>query len=92
MHEIKKCCSNCKYFRHYYLNKGNRFAPTCTGQCRNESLPRKLTNKLLIETYLCECWEKDDNEKEEKVKAIEWTLRSIAKNLDIIAQALNVDL
>lgn len=46
----------------------------------------------MSDTYVCECWEKDDYVKQEKTKAIEWSLRDIAKKLDIIAQSLSIDL
>lgn len=92
LNEFNSRCGNCRYFQKYYLNKGNRFAPSFRGRYTNKNLTRKARNALLSDTYVCECWEKDDYVKQEKTKAIEWSLRDIAKKLDIIAQSLSIDL
>lgn len=92
LNEFKPRCGNCRYFYAHYTFSHGRFIKTCFGHCTNDRYMRKKSNKSLLNFDTCEMWEINKTVNEERYNQIEDALKSIAENIDDIAQLLKTDL
>lgn len=73
-----KSCANCRYFSQHYVKRSLTLIQTDCGTCWRSSIRTDKKQRIT----LCDFWEYNDVDVEEKKQRVKNTLMDISKRLD----------